>query len=87
MDVPNNTRYILQSILLVDDSAKECWNHTVAMFNDNQHSWALELDNQFSNTNLEEFSSPKHIATASKLSLTNLQNEIRLTDACDGFVT
>ncbi|MCH80048.1 hypothetical protein A2U01_0000810, partial [Trifolium medium] len=29
---------ILRSILVVDDSAEECWKRIAAMFNDNKHS-------------------------------------------------
>ncbi|XP_050888853.1 uncharacterized protein LOC127094020 [Lathyrus oleraceus] len=50
---------ILQSIIVVDDTAEECWKGIAAMFHDNKHSRAVQLENQFSNTNLEDFSSTK----------------------------
>jgi len=92
---------ILQSILVVDDFAEACWNHIVAMFNDNKHSRAVQLENQFSNTNLEEFSSTKAYCTRLKTladQLANVDSLVSntrlvlkmisgLTDAYAGFVT
>jgi hypothetical protein len=48
---------ILQSILVVDDTAVECWKRIATMFHDNKHARAVQLENQFSNTNLEDFPS------------------------------
>ncbi|XP_050876285.1 uncharacterized protein LOC127079981 [Lathyrus oleraceus] len=53
------SQYILQSILVVDDTAEECWKRITAMFHDNKHSRAVQLENQFSNTNMEDFPSTK----------------------------
>ncbi|XP_050902159.1 uncharacterized protein LOC127111867 [Lathyrus oleraceus] len=50
---------ILQSILVVDDTAEECWKRIAAMFHDNKQSRVIQLENQFSNTNLEDFPSTK----------------------------
>jgi len=95
------TTDILQSILVVDDSAKACWNRIAAMFNDNKHSSAVQLENQFSNTNLEEFSSTKAYCTRLKTlayQLANVDSPVSntrlvlkmisgLTDVYVGFVT
>jgi hypothetical protein len=50
---------ILQSILVVDDSAEECWKRIATLFKDNKHSRAIQLENEFSNTHLENFPSTK----------------------------
>jgi hypothetical protein len=36
---------ILQSILVIDDSAEACWQRIAAMFHDNKHSRAVQLEN------------------------------------------
>lgn len=36
---------ILQSILVVDDTTEECWKRITAMFHDNKHSHAVQLEN------------------------------------------
>lgn len=53
------TQDILNSILVINDTAETCWNRIAAMFNDNKHSRAMQLENQFSNNNLEDFPSTK----------------------------
>ncbi|KAK2395864.1 hypothetical protein QL285_057557 [Trifolium repens] len=92
---------ILNSILVIDDSAEACWNRIAAMFNDNKHSRAVQLENQFSNTNLEDFSSTKAYCNRLKLlsdQLANVDSPVSntclvlkmisgLTDAYAGFVT
>jgi hypothetical protein len=92
---------ILNSILVIDDSAEACWNRIAAMFNDNKHSRAVQLENQFSNTNLEDFSSTKAYCNCLKLlsdQLANVDSPVSntclvlkmisgLTDAYAGFVT
>jgi len=50
---------ILNSILVINDTAEACWNHIATMFNDNKHSRVVQLENQFSKTNLEDFPSTK----------------------------
>jgi hypothetical protein len=92
---------ILQSILVADDSAEACWKRIAAMFNDNKHSRAVQLENQFSNTNLEDFPSTKAYCNRLKTlsdQLANVDSPITntrlvlkmisgLTDAYAGFVT
>ncbi|MCI36118.1 polynucleotidyl transferase, partial [Trifolium medium] len=92
---------ILQSILVVDDSAEECWKCIAAMFHDNKHSRALQLENQFSNTHLENFPSTKAYCNRLKIlsdQLANVDSPVTntrlilkmifgLTDAYSGFVT
>jgi len=46
---------ILNSILVIDDSAKQCWKRIVVIFQDNKHSRVVHLENQFSNINLDDF--------------------------------
>jgi len=50
---------ILTSILVINDTAEECWKRIATMFNDNKHARAVQLENKFSNTNLEDFPSTK----------------------------
>ncbi|GAU24529.1 hypothetical protein TSUD_156410 [Trifolium subterraneum] len=92
---------ILNSILVIDDTAEQCWNRITAMFNDNKHSRAVQLENQFSNTNLEDFPSTTAYCNRLKLlsdQLANVESPISntrlvlkmisgLTDAYAGFVT
>ncbi|XP_050874840.1 uncharacterized protein LOC127078424 [Lathyrus oleraceus] len=91
----------LQSILVVDDTAEECWKRITAMFHDNKHSRVVQLENQFSNTNLEDFPSTKVYCNRLKTlsdQLANVDSPITntrlvlkmifgLTDAYVGFVT
>lgn len=53
------SQYILQSILVIDVSVEECWKCVAAMFHDKKHSRTVQLENQSSNTNLEDFTSTK----------------------------
>lgn len=46
---------ILNSILKVDDTAEQAWNRIAKLFQDNKHSRAMILENQFTNTILEDF--------------------------------
>jgi hypothetical protein len=92
---------ILQSILVVDDTAEDCWKRIAAMFRDNKHSRAVQLETQFSNTNLEDFPSTKAYCTRLKTlsdQLANVDSPVTntrlvlkmisgLTDAYSGFVT
>jgi uncharacterized membrane protein YgcG len=92
---------ILQSILVIDDSAEACWQRIAAMFHDNKHSRAVQLENQFSNTNLEDFASTKAYYNRLKTlsdQLANVDSPVTntrlvlkmisgLTDAYAGFVT
>lgn len=92
---------ILQSILVVDDTAEECWKRITAVFRDNKHSRAVQLENQFSNTNLEDFPSTKAYCNRLKTlfdQLANFDSPVTntrlvlkmifgLTDAYTGFVT
>ncbi|XP_050902723.1 uncharacterized protein LOC127115163 [Lathyrus oleraceus] len=92
---------ILQSILVVDDTAEEYWKRITAMFHDNKHSRAVQLENQFSNTNLEDFPSTKAYSNRLKTlsdQLTNIDSPVTntrpvlkmisgLTDAYIRFVT
>jgi hypothetical protein len=92
---------ILQSILVIDDSAEACWQRIAAMFHDNKHSRAVQLENQFSNTNLEDFASTKAYCNRLKTlsdQLANVDSPVTntrlvlkmisgLTDAYAGFVT
>ncbi|MCH79967.1 hypothetical protein A2U01_0000729 [Trifolium medium] len=71
------------------------------MFNDNKHSWVVQLENQFSNTNLEDFPSTKAYCNRLKFlsdQLANVDSPVSntrlvlkmissLTDAYAGFVT
>jgi hypothetical protein len=92
---------ILQSILIVDDSAEECWKHIATMFKDNKHSRAVQLENEFSDTHLENFPSTKAYCNRLKTlsdQLANVDSPVTntrlvlkmisgLTDAYSGFVT
>lgn len=92
---------ILNSILVIDDSAKKCWNRIATLFHDNKNSRAAQLENQFSNTNLEDFLSTKDYCNRLKLladQLVNVDSPVSntclvlkmisgLTDAYAGFVT
>ncbi|GAU49079.1 hypothetical protein TSUD_406850 [Trifolium subterraneum] len=92
---------ILQSILVADDSAEACWKRIAAMFHDNKHSRAIQLENQFSNTNLEDFSTTTTYCNRLKAlsdQLSNVDSPVSdtrlvlkmisgLTDAYSGFVT
>jgi predicted choloylglycine hydrolase len=92
---------ILNSILVIDDSAEKWSNRIVAMFNDNKHSRAVQLENQFSNTHLEDFTSTKAYCNRLKLlsdQLANVDSPVSntrlvlkmisgLTDVYSGFVT
>ncbi|PNY09700.1 hypothetical protein L195_g006256 [Trifolium pratense] len=92
---------ILQTILVVDDSAEACWKRIAAMFHDNKHSRAVQLEIQFSNTHLESFTSTKAYCDRLKTlsdQLANVDSPVSntrlvlkmisgLTDAYSGFVT
>ncbi|GAU32670.1 hypothetical protein TSUD_218470 [Trifolium subterraneum] len=92
---------ILQSILVTDDTAEDCWKRIGALFNDNKHARAVQLENQFSNTHLEDFPSTAtyciHLKNLSD-QLANVDSPVSdtrlilkmisgLTDAYSGFVT
>ncbi|XP_050877131.1 uncharacterized protein LOC127080883 [Lathyrus oleraceus] len=95
------TQDILHYVLVINDTAELCWNRIAAMFNDNMHSRAVQLENQFSNTNLAYFSSTKAYCNRLKLlsdQLANVDSPVTntclvlkmisgLTEAYDGFVT
>ncbi|PNX85399.1 hypothetical protein L195_g011511, partial [Trifolium pratense] len=92
---------ILQSVLVADDSAEACWKRIAAMFNDNKHARAVQLENQFANTNLEDFPSTKAYCDRLKTlsdqlanvdaSVSNTRLVLKmisgLTEAYSGFVT
>jgi len=95
------TQDILTSILVINDTAEEYWKRIATMFNDNKHARVVQLENQFSNTNLKDFPSTKAYCNHLKLfsdQLTNVDSPITntrlvlkmiasLTDAYAGFVT
>jgi hypothetical protein len=95
------TQDILTSILVINDTAEECWKRIAAMFNNNKHARAVQLKNQFSNTNLKDFPSTKDYCNHLKLlsdQLTNIGSPLTntclilkmivgLTDAYVGFMT
>ncbi|MCH79418.1 polynucleotidyl transferase [Trifolium medium] len=95
------TQDILGSILVIPDTAESCWNRIVAMFKDNKHSRAVHLEQQFTNTNLEDFPSTRTYCNRLKLladQLTNVDSPVNntrlvlkmisgLTDSYAGFVT
>lgn len=95
------TQGILKFVLVINDTAELCWNRIAAMFNDNKHSRAVQLENQFSNTNLADFPSTKAYCNRLKLlsdQLTNVDSPVTntrlvlkmifgLTEAYVGFVT
>ncbi|XP_020249077.1 uncharacterized protein LOC109826459, partial [Asparagus officinalis] len=92
---------ILNSILVIDDSAEKCWKRIAAIFQDNKHSRAVHLENQFTNTNLEDFPTTKAYCNRLKLladQLANVDAPVSntrlvlkmisgLTDSYAGFVT
>lgn len=92
---------ILNSVLVINDSAEECWKRIASLFHDNKHSRAVHLENQFTNTNLEDFPSTKAYCTRLKLladQLANVDSPVTntrlvlkmisgLTDSYAGFVT
>lgn len=65
---------ILNSVLVINDSAEECWKRIPSLFHDNKHSRVVHLDNQFTNTNLEDFPSTKAYCTRLKLLAGQLAN-------------
>lgn len=68
------TQDILNYILVDDDSVEACWNRIAAMFHDNKHVCIVQLENQFSNTNLEDFPSTKAYCNQLKLLSDQLAN-------------
>jgi len=68
------TQDILSSILVINDTAENCWKRIAAMFLDNKHSRAVHLEHQFTNTNLEDFSSTKAYCSRLKLLADQLAN-------------
>jgi hypothetical protein len=92
---------ILQSILIEDDSAENCWKRIATLFKDNKHSRAVQLETEFSNTHLENFPSTKAYCDRLKTlsdQLANVDSTVTntrlvlkmisgLTDAYSGFVT
>lgn len=92
---------ILQSLLVIDDTVEECWKRITSMFHDNKHSCVVQLENQFSNTNLEDIPSTKAYCNCLKTlsnQLANVDSPVTnthlvlkmissLTDAYTGFVT
>jgi len=95
------TQVILSSILVINDTAENCWKRIAAMFQDNKHSRAVHLKHQFTNTNLEDFPSTKAYCNRLKLlvdQLANVDSSVNntrlmlkmisgLTDSYAGFVT
>ncbi|XP_058746379.1 uncharacterized protein LOC131619283 [Vicia villosa] len=53
------TQDILNSILVINDTSKQCWKCIAVLFHDNKHSRAVQLKSRFNNTNLEDFPSTK----------------------------
>jgi len=39
---------------VINDIAEECWKHIATMFNDKKNTRAVQLENQFSNTNQKD---------------------------------
>jgi len=68
------TQYILNSILVINDTAEACWSRIAAMFNDNKHARVVQLENQFGNTNLEDFPFTKAYCNLLKLLFDQLAN-------------
>ncbi|XP_045798114.1 uncharacterized protein LOC123892370 [Trifolium pratense] len=68
------TQDILSSILVINDTAENCWMRIAAMFRDNKHSRAVHLEHQFANTNLEDFPSTKAYCNRLKLLVDQLDN-------------
>jgi hypothetical protein len=95
------TQDILSYILVINDTAENCWKRIAAMFQDNKHSRAVHLEHQFTNTNLEDFPSTKAYCNRLKLladQLANVDSPVNntrlvlkmisgLTDSYAGFVT
>ncbi|GAU50662.1 hypothetical protein TSUD_410300 [Trifolium subterraneum] len=95
------TQDILGSILVLPDTAENCWNRIAAMLKNNKHSRAVHLEHQFANTNLEDFPSTKAYCNRLKLlsdQLANVDSPVNntrlvlkmisgLTDSYAGFVT
>ncbi|XP_021774663.1 uncharacterized protein LOC110738572 [Chenopodium quinoa] len=49
------SRDLLNTIMEPDSTAKEAWEHLRDIFQDNQNSRAVTLEQEFSNTNMEDF--------------------------------
>ncbi|PNX68715.1 hypothetical protein L195_g056319, partial [Trifolium pratense] len=95
------TQDILSSVLVINDTAENCWKRIAAMFQDNKHSRAVHLEHQFTNSNLEDFPSTKAYCNRLKLlsdQLANVDSPVNntrlvlkmlsgLTDTYAGFVT
>ncbi|XP_058724281.1 uncharacterized protein LOC131595817 [Vicia villosa] len=65
---------ILNSILVIDDSAEECWNRIASLFHNNKHSRVVHLENRFTNTSFEDITSTKAYCTHLKLLADYLAN-------------
>lgn len=62
---------ILNSILVIDKWTKQCWNHISTIFHKNKYMRVVQLENQFSNTNVEKF--PSNEAYSNRLKFLNNQ--------------
>jgi len=68
------TQDILSYILVINDTAENCWKKIAAMFQDNKHSREVHLEHRFTNTNLEYFLSTKAYCNRLKLLVDQLAN-------------
>ena len=95
------TQDILTSIIVINDTAEECWKRIAAMFNDNKHARVVRLENKLAKHQPGRFPSTKAYCNHLKLlsdQLTNVGSPVTntrlvlkmiagLTDAYAGFVT
>lgn len=64
---------ILNSIIVIEDSAKQCRNHITTMFHKNKHSRIFSLKTNIAIPTWRIFHPPKLIVTISNSSLINLK--------------
>lgn len=95
------SQHTLNSIIVINNSFEQFWNHIASIFNDNKHSRVVQLENQFRNTHLEDFFSTKAYCNCLKFlfdQLANVDSPVSSThlvlkmiscptDAYAGFVT
>lgn len=67
---------VLNSILVIDNLVKQCWNHIAAMFNDNKHSRVVQLETSLEILTWRIFYPPKLILTIANSFPINLQTSI-----------
>ncbi|XP_062100439.1 uncharacterized protein LOC133806340 [Humulus lupulus] len=65
---------LLNSIIELDDKAKDAWNRLMDIFQDNQNSRAIFLDTEFTNTHLSDFPNVSAYCNRLKVLVDQLEN-------------